>query len=101
VVAKAWEDIERIGRRACWAPRRVLVTGAGPVGLLAALLGRERRLEVHVFDHNAKGNKAMLTESLGATYHSGELRDLPDDFDVVVECTGAVPVIADVVSRSA
>ncbi|MGH7918123.1 MAG: alcohol dehydrogenase catalytic domain-containing protein, partial [Candidatus Binataceae bacterium] len=38
VVAKAWEQVERIGHRAEWAPRQVLVTGAGPVGLLAALL---------------------------------------------------------------
>lgn len=48
VVAKAWEHIEHIGRRAHWAPRRVLVTGAGPVGLLAALLGRQRGLDVTV-----------------------------------------------------
>src|SRR5919204_6091056 len=36
VVAKAWEHIERIGRRALWEPRRVLVTGAGPIGPPAA-----------------------------------------------------------------
>jgi len=38
VVAKAWDHIEKIGRRAAWAPEKVLVTGAGPIGLLAALL---------------------------------------------------------------
>jgi glucose 1-dehydrogenase len=101
VVAKAWEGIERIGHRACWSPRRVLVTGAGPVGLLAALLGRERQLDVHIYDHNATGNKPLLAQSLGATYHAAELRDLPQDFDVVIECTGAVAVIAEVVSRAA
>jgi threonine dehydrogenase-like Zn-dependent dehydrogenase len=42
VVAKAWEHLEWIGRRAHWQPRRVLVTGAGPVGLLAALMGVQR-----------------------------------------------------------
>src|SRR5919201_5097049 len=35
VVAKAWEHTERIGRRAHWEPQSVLVTGAGPIGLLA------------------------------------------------------------------
>ena len=40
VLAKAWEHVERIGERALWKPRRVLVTGAGPIGLLAALMGR-------------------------------------------------------------
>src|SRR5579872_2029330 len=39
VVAKAWDHILRIGRRTrAWTPGRVLVTGAGPVGLLAAML---------------------------------------------------------------
>jgi threonine dehydrogenase-like Zn-dependent dehydrogenase len=39
VMAKAWEQIDRIGARSWFEPRRVLVTGAGPIGLLAALLG--------------------------------------------------------------
>src|SRR5690606_26938007 len=43
VVAKAWDHIERIGARSrAWHPRRVLVTGAGPIGLLAALMARQR-----------------------------------------------------------
>ena len=37
IVAKAWEQIDRIAQRATIAPQRVLVTGAGPIGLLAAL----------------------------------------------------------------
>ena len=40
VVAKALDHISRIGRRAAWRPATFLVTGAGPIGLLAALLGR-------------------------------------------------------------
>jgi GH15 family glucan-1,4-alpha-glucosidase len=31
-------------------PRKVVVTGAGPIGLLAALMGVQRGLEVHVLD---------------------------------------------------
>ena len=42
--------VERIGRRASWAPAKVVVTGAGPIGLLAAMLGVQRGLDVHVFD---------------------------------------------------
>ena len=45
VVAKAWDHIERIGHRAEWQPQTVLVTGAGPIGLLAALLGTQRGLD--------------------------------------------------------
>src|SRR6202795_5337321 len=40
ILAKAWDHIERIVRRAqVWTPKTLLVTGAGPVGLLAGLRG--------------------------------------------------------------
>src|SRR5688572_20133661 len=60
IVAKAWEHIERIGRRSRFEPERVLVTGAGPIGLLAALLGVQRGLRVDVIDRNAHGIKPAL-----------------------------------------
>jgi threonine dehydrogenase-like Zn-dependent dehydrogenase len=91
VVAKAWEQIERIGARATFAPRRVLVTGAGPIGLLAALLAMERGCEVHVLDQVSSGPKPELVERLGGTYHQG---DAPGAFDVVIEATGVVQVVA-------
>ena len=98
VVAKAWEHIERIARRSRRAPQRVLVTGAGPVGLMAALLATQRRLEVHVLDRNKEGPKPALVRALGARHHLS----LPElEFDVVVECTGAAPVIAQAIERSA
>ena len=91
VLAKAWEHIERIGGRARWAPKRVLVTGAGAVGLMAALLGLQRELEVHVFDRNDSGPKPGLVRSLGARHHT----QYPDmEFDIVIECTGAPAVVA-------
>jgi threonine dehydrogenase-like Zn-dependent dehydrogenase len=95
VVAKAWDHIERIGWRArSWEPRRVLVTGAGPVGLLAAMMGRQRGLETHVFDRAADGPKPGLVADLGATYHSGPLEALNGlDADIIIECTGADPVV--------
>ena len=95
VVAKAWDHIERIGRRArSWRPERVLITGAGPVGLLAAMIGRQRGLDTHVFDRAESGPKPGLVAELGATYHTGSLETLKDlDPDVIVECTGADPVV--------
>ena len=50
VVAKAWEQVQRVGERSWFDPQRVLVTGAGPVGLLAAMLGVQQGLDVHVLD---------------------------------------------------
>lgn len=103
VVAKAWEHAERIGRRsAAWHPRSVLVTGAGPIGLLAALMGQQRGLTVHVFDRVTSGAKPDLVRRLGATYHGGDVSVIETlEPDIIIECTGAASVIADVVTRSA
>ena len=93
VVAKAWEQVERVGARGQWRPRTALVTGAGPVGLLAALLAVQRGLETHVLDVVADGPKPELVAALGAQYHSGGIDQLGLCPDVVVECTGAAPVV--------
>jgi threonine dehydrogenase-like Zn-dependent dehydrogenase len=95
VLAKAWEHIERIGRRARFAPRSVLVTGAGPIGLLAALMGAQRGLEVHVLDRVIDGPKPELVRGLGAHYHHGSVEDAGIGFDIVIECTGAAELVID------
>jgi threonine dehydrogenase-like Zn-dependent dehydrogenase len=98
VLAKAWEHIERIGRRARWAPQRVVITGAGPVGLMAALMGAQRGLEVHVMDRNETGPKPALVRELGASYH----REFPAiEPDIVIECTGSPAIVAQAVAGSA
>jgi threonine dehydrogenase-like Zn-dependent dehydrogenase len=87
-VAKAWEQVERIGSRAHWEPAKAVITGAGPVGLLAALLGVQRGFEVHVLDRVTDGPKPGLVAALNATYHTGKISELELKPDVVVECTG-------------
>jgi len=103
VVAKAWEQIERIGARAWFEPRTLLVTGAGPIGLLAALLGRQRGLEVHVLDRAPHGLKSSLAEDLGAIYHSSStLEDfLEAKPDIIIECTGAGQLVIDSLTTTA
>ena len=95
VVTKAWEQVTAVGQRAFWEPRTVLVTGAGPIGLLAALVASQHGLEVHVLDRVASGPKPELVKALGATYHSGSVTDVGFEPDVIVECTGVGQVIAD------
>src|SRR4051794_2868783 len=95
VVAKAWEQIGAVGHRAFWQPRNVLVTGAGPIGLLAALVCRQHGLDVHVLDRVESGAKPDLVRALGATYHSGRATDVGFRPDVIVECTGVGQVIGD------
>jgi threonine dehydrogenase-like Zn-dependent dehydrogenase len=96
VVVKAWENVMAVGGRAFWEPRSVLVKGAGPIGMLAALLGKQRGLEVHVLDRVASGPKPEIVRALGATYHTG-FDGLGLEPDVVIECTGVGQVIADAV----
>jgi threonine dehydrogenase-like Zn-dependent dehydrogenase len=100
VLAKAWEHIERIGRRATWAPKRVLVTGAGPIGLLAALIGVQRGLDVHVLDRVTDGPKPGLIRDLGASYYSGTVKDIGLEFDVAIECTGVGQLVFDVMTQT-
>lgn len=94
IVAKAWDHIWRIGQRfGSWQPRRVLVTGSGPIGMLAALLGRQGGHEVHVLDRGRDDAKAALIRDLGAIHHTGGIERLDFEPDIVVECTAAPELI--------
>jgi len=95
VVAKAWEQAERIGRRAWFEPTSVLVTGAGPIGLLGALLGQQRGLDVHVLDRVTDGPKPRLVQELGATYHHTDIDAVSALVkpDVVIEATGVPSLV--------
>jgi threonine dehydrogenase-like Zn-dependent dehydrogenase len=98
-LAKAWDHVERIGRRTrSWRPKTALITGAGPVGLLAALMAVQRGLELHVLDLPESGPKPLLVRALGGTYHAHELpkRLAPD---VIIECTGAPQLVIEVMCR--
>jgi glucose 1-dehydrogenase len=103
VVAKAWDHTERIGERArSWQPKTLLVTGAGPIGLLAAMMGAQRGLDVHVLDHRDSLEKRLIVRELGGTFHLGSVADL-DHFkpDILMECTGAPVVVRDALGRTA
>lgn len=100
ILAKAWEHIEHIGRRARWEPRRALVTGAGPIGLLAALMARQRGLEVDVLDRVTEGPKPRLVADLGAAYHTTSVAELGVTPDVTLECTGAAPLVFQVMKTT-
>ncbi len=88
VLAKAWDQVDRISQRAFFLRGRALVTGAGPIGLLACLLGVQRGYEVHVIDLATEGPKRDLVEALGARYHAADAADVDVNVDVVIECTG-------------
>ncbi len=103
IVAKAWDHTDRIGHRSrAWAPRTLLVTGAGPIGLLAAMIGAQRGLDVHVLDHHESPEKKTIVRELGGTFRLGSVSDL-DGFapDILMECTGVPSVVRDTLGRTA
>jgi threonine dehydrogenase-like Zn-dependent dehydrogenase len=81
--------------------RTALITGAGPIGLLAALATSQYGLETHVVDIVERGPKPDLVRDLGAHYHAGSAGDLDISPEVVIECTGIGAVLRDAGAKAA
>jgi len=79
-----------------WRPKKVLVLGAGPVGLLATALLRLNGLEVDtVATRSEESLKARLVEQTGSRYINSKvtpLGALENIYDVVFEITGNTSV---------
>ncbi|MFV2065203.1 MAG: glucose 1-dehydrogenase [Chloroflexota bacterium] len=96
-VTKALRQANEVqARLGLWEPRRVLVTGAGTIGLLATLALRLRGLEVTVFSRRAAPYRnSELIEQIGARYVSAADAELATTarrygpFDIVFESSGA------------
>ncbi len=100
IVAKAWEQIDRIGARSVWNPEaRADHGGRARSACWRRLVGRQRGLEVHVLDRVTDGPKPALVAALGATYHTGTVKDVPPA-DVALECTGVGELVHDVLEAS-
>ena len=96
-IAQAYE-IQR--RLRVWRPVRAAVTGAGTVGLLAALALRLRGLDVTVFGRTPRPYlNSDLVEALGARYLSTADVPLPEGarqhgpFDLIFEASGFSPLV--------
>ncbi len=80
-----------------WQPKKALVLGAGPVGLLSTALLRLMGLEVHTAaTRPIESLKAKLVRQLGAEYVNVKeepLNRMEHRFDLVLEVTGS-PAVA-------
>jgi threonine dehydrogenase-like Zn-dependent dehydrogenase len=96
VVAKASIEVGTIIRRFPWEPVgvRALVLGAGPIGLLAAMMQEARGMQTVVYSREpADSERAELVRSIGARYVSADgtpLNTLSSigPFDLVFEAVG-------------
>ena len=100
IVEKGIEQALRAHQRVSWQPRKAVVLGAGPVGLLAALVLRLRGLEVHAAALEPEGGaRDRLLREVGVAYAStaslplAALAERVGRVDVVFEATGATGVV--------
>ena len=108
IVEKAVEQVKRIQSRMVWHPERALVLGAGPVGLLAAMLLKLEGVDVYLYDAAEPGLKRDLAQAFGATYLWSTEHQLGHELaaeigpvDIVVEATGFSPLAFDAMDMAA
>lgn len=100
VCQKAILQAEAIQRRLHWKPKKALVVGAGPIGMLGAYLTRLRGMGTWVVGREpaASGPKHPLLKKVGAEYLSTMETPLADigrkhgPFDLIIEATGSAAV---------
>ena len=101
IAAKASVELEAILRRYPWEPTglRALVLGAGPIGLLGAMMLVARNVETFVYSlEPADSDWAKLVRSFGAEYISARDRELSElssrigTFDIIFEAVGTAKV---------
>lgn len=96
VVEKALRQSFKVQRRYRWEPRRALVYGAGPIGLLSAMCLRLKGLETYVCAWSRPGNlKSEIAEKIGAKYASAQEDTLEGKFDLIIEASGSSDRIKD------
>ncbi len=102
-IRQAYKIQERLG---VWRPRKAIVLGAGPLGLLATMALRVRGLDVVAYALAPKPNlNAELVEAIGARYSSGRETTLKDvaaslgNVDLIVEATGFSPLVFEAMER--
>jgi threonine dehydrogenase-like Zn-dependent dehydrogenase len=105
VAEKALREVEHLKERLPWEekPGRAVVLGAGPVGLLGAMVLLRAGYETTVYSRSPKPNeKAEAAEALGAPYFSSkevpveELARRVGSVDLVYEAAGASKAAFDV-----
>jgi threonine dehydrogenase-like Zn-dependent dehydrogenase len=103
IVEKGITQADEIQRRLkVWRPRQAAVMGAGPIGLLAALVLRLRGLDVSVLARTPAPNpKSELLDVIGARYLSTRETALEaaaqahGPFDLIFEATGVSSIVFD------
>jgi glucose 1-dehydrogenase len=99
IVEKGVDHSFLLQRRFRWKPRTGVVFGAGPIGLLAAAVLRNRGLDVVVFSREPDADpRVRLAKAIGARYVCAadrtieDLQKTIDPIDIAIEATGVSAV---------
>lgn len=104
VVEKGVAQAELIQRRLAWTPKEAVVTGAGPIGLLATMLLRSRGYDVWTLDLVERDSvRASIVEACGAEYVKADeesllqLAERIPAIDLLVEATAVPNLVFDAI----
>jgi glucose 1-dehydrogenase len=99
ILERTYRQIFEIQQRMIWAPRLVLITGAGNMGIMGALLARLADLETVVYSRGpGRGAAGGIMEQIGCSYVDSEEQELDrvvKEFgnpDIAIEGTGFSPL---------
>jgi len=98
VAEKAVLQSFKIQERMIWKPKRALVLGAGPLGLLTTILLRTKGLDVTTIATRPKDSlKARVVQTVGGAYVNSIDQSISSlgGFDLILEETGAASVAAE------
>jgi len=98
IVEKGIFQTFKIQERMLWEPKKVLVLGAGSIGLLAALICRLKGLAVFLLARKElEGVRAEIVTRTGMTYLRDDIsferiRSMHGEMDIILEGTGFSPL---------
>lgn len=99
IVEKVFRQSYRIQERMPWQPERLVVAGAGSIGMIAAMLGRLRGLDTLLYSKGpATGAVAAICDATATDYVNADdasLADVRERFgaaDLFIEATGYSPL---------
>jgi glucose 1-dehydrogenase len=98
VAEKAVFQTLKIQERLVWKPKKALVLGTGPLGLLSVILLRLKGFEVLAVATRPKNSlKAQIVQKVGASYVNSLEQPVNSlgKFDLILEETGVASVAAD------
>ena len=107
VVEKAVRHAFGAQQRTYWDQRGALVAGAGPIGILGALVLRLRSFAVTVFERTEKPERSELLTRIGASYAATNATPLTEiaasagRIDLAIEATGNANVAFDLAQHLA